>query len=167
MSPDLYQTLARYSHWMNEKAGDACARLTDAERKEDRGAFFGSVHGALNHLLYGDRAWMNRLAGRSYERPPVGEEIYADFDALRAAQREIDADILDWTSKLTPDWLKGSTAWVSGVDGSERTQPNWFLTSHLFNHQTHHRGQLTTLLTQLGQDVGVTDLPWMPDAPSA
>ena len=73
----------------------------------------------------------------------------------------MDQDILDWTAGLTEAWLAQPLSWTSGVDGQTRTRPGWLLACHLFNHQTHHRGQLTTLLSQMGHDVGATDLPWM------
>jgi uncharacterized damage-inducible protein DinB len=159
---ELYRTFARYNQWMNEKVYTVCAGIDDAERKRDRGAFFRSIHGTLNHLLFGDRAWMGRFTGKRYEIKPNGVDLYDDFEALRAARIEMDQDILDWTADLTEEWLAGELHWTSGLDGQTRTRPRWMLVSHLFNHQTHHRGQLTTLLCQLGYDVGATDLPWMP-----
>ena len=160
--PQLYQTFARYNHWMNEKVYAVCAGIDDGERKRDRGAFFQSIHGTLNHLLSGDRIWLGRFTGRPYPIAPMGVDLYDDFDALRAARSAMDRDILDWTTGLTEAWLREPFSWTSGVDGQTRTRPGWLLASHLFNHQTHHRGQLTTLLCQMGHDdVGSTDLPWM------
>ena len=91
----------------------------------------------------------------------MGVDLYDDFDALRTARSAMDRDILDWTTGLTEAWLREPLTWTSGVDGLARTRPRRLLVSHLFNHQTHHRGQLTTLLCQMGCDVGSTDLPWM------
>jgi len=160
--PVLYQTLARYNAWMNGKLYAACAELPDAERKADRGAYFGSIHSTLNHILFGDRAWMNRLAGAGYETKPIGDDLFEDFDALRAARTQMDADLEAWTTDLAPETLTRTFTWTSGIDGKTRTHPLWLLTPHMFNHQTHHRGQITTLLSQAGQDVGSTDLPWGP-----
>ena len=161
MAPELYQTFARYNRWMNEKLYAVAAELSDEERKTDRGAFFGSIHRTLNHILFGDRIWMNRLSGSSYEVKPMGVDLYDDFGALRAARTRLDDDILAWAEGLTLEFLQGDHAWVSGMDKKTRTQPVWLLTSHMFNHQTHHRGQITTLLSQMGKDIGSTDMPWM------
>lgn len=159
---ELYQTFARYNQWMNEKVYAVCAGIDDAERKRDRGAFFRSIHGTLNHLLFGDRAWLGRFTGKPYETAPMGVDLYDDFAALRSARVAMDEDILAWSRNLTETWLRDDLSWTSGVDGKTRSRPGWLLASHLFNHQTHHRGQLTTLLCQQGHDVGPTDLPWMP-----
>jgi len=158
---DVFWTFARYNQWMNEKTYAVCAGIDDGERRRDRGAFFKSIHGTLNHLLFGDRAWMGRLTGRPYPNAPMGVDLYDDFQELRTARAAMDQDILDWTAGLTEAWLCEPLTWTSGVDGLTRTRPRWLLASHLFNHQTHHRGQLTTLLCQMGYGVGPTDLPWM------
>lgn len=161
--PQLYRTFARYNQWMNQKVYEVCAGIDDSARRRDRGAFFRSIHGTLNHLLFGDRTWMGRFTGRRYPVAPMGVDLYEDFEELRAARTAMDEDILAWTASLTGGWLAEPLTWTSGVDGIVRTRPRWLLASHLFNHQTHHRGQLTTLLSQLGHDVGSTDLPWMED----
>jgi uncharacterized damage-inducible protein DinB len=158
-SPALFQTMARYNAWMNAKLYAAAATLDDAERKAERGAFFGSIHATLDHVLLGDRAWMNRLASRDYPTGRIGEPIYDDFDTLKAAREAMDADILGWTATLTDDWLAEPMTWTSLLYGATFTHPRWGLVQHMFNHQTHHRGQTTTLLSQLGRDVGPTDMP--------
>ncbi len=154
--------MARYNQWMNSKLYELCAGIPDAERKRDRGAFFGSVHGTLNHLLYGDLAWLSRFTGDPAQVPRLGAELYADFGELRAERRRVDVRILDWASDLPDAWLRSPFAFTSQTDGANRELPTWVLVVHLFNHQTHHRGQLTTLLTQLGHDPGETDLHKLP-----
>ncbi|MGD1956222.1 MAG: DinB family protein [Sphingomonadales bacterium] len=161
MKPDLYQSFAAYNVWMSDKVYAAASRLTDPARKTDRGAFFGSIHSTLNHILFGDRAWMKRFTGTAYPLAPMGEDLFDDFGALNTARQEMERDITAFTSGLTEAWLAEDMAWTSGLDGQERIRPRWLLVSHMFNHQTHHRGQVTTLLNQAGQDVGSTDLPWM------
>lgn len=160
-SPQLYRKFAAYNRWMNEKIYSVCAEIPDAERKADRRAYFRSIHSTLNHLLYGDHAWLNRLAGASLPMAPSGTDLHDDFDGLRARRIETDAALVSWTDGLTTEWLARETEWASAGDGIKRVQPHWLLVSHLFNHQTHHRGQVTTLLAQLGHDVGITDLPRM------
>jgi uncharacterized damage-inducible protein DinB len=158
-----FELLARYNQWMNQKLYVICAEIPDADRTKDMGAFFKSVHGTLNHLLYGDKAWMGRFTGRSLEGLEIGAELYADFDQLREARERMDRHIIVWSESLKPEWLASDFEFTSMVDGKTRRIPAWVLVTHMFNHQTHHRGQLTTLLKQLGFDTGITDLPFMPE----
>ena len=135
---------------------------TDAERRRDRGAFFGSIHGTLNHLLYADLAWLSRFTGEPAEVPPLGQELHADFEVLRAARVETDERLLAWLEGMSEPQLREPFRYRSNVDGATREVATWVIVTHVFNHQTHHRGQLTTLLSQLGHDPGVTDLPFIP-----
>ncbi|MBL8669417.1 MAG: damage-inducible protein DinB [Alphaproteobacteria bacterium] len=158
--------MAGYNGWMNGKVYDACASLSAAELHADRGAFFRSVIGTLNHLLYGDLAWFGRFKDGAPRAVQAGAIIHAEFAALRAARESLDREISAWSQSVSPAWLAAPFTYRSTIDGRERTFPAWMLVAHMFNHQTHHRGQLTTLLTQLGRDVGPTDMPFMPDAAS-
>jgi uncharacterized damage-inducible protein DinB len=94
--------------------------------------------------------------------PDLNVDLFGSFAALRVERDAIDRRLLAWTATLTPDWLAEALTYVSKVDGVSRTRPRWLLVTHLFNHQAHHRGQVTTLLAQRGLDVGSTDLPFMP-----
>ena len=154
--------MARYNRWMNERVYAVCAELDDEARLRDRGAFFGSIELTLNHILYGDLAFMSRFTGEPAEPPPIGERMEADFAALRTARAALDARIEAWASALTAPWLAATLSYVSLVDGRTRTFEHWVLVTHMFNHQTHHRGQVTTLLSQSGIDIGSTDIPFMP-----
>jgi len=158
-TPALYQAFARYNRAMNAAVYAVCADIPDADRKADRGAFFKSVHGTLNHLMFGDNAWMNRFDGGRRPVPGTNVELFSDFEDLRAARAAMDDDISAWATDLTDAWLSETVAWTSRTDNLTFDQPRWILVSHMFNHQTHHRGQLTTILTQMGHDVGVTDFP--------
>ena len=140
-----------------------CAELTDAERKRDRGAFFHSIHGTLNHLLLGDRIWLGRFVGRPFAVRSLDQELYADFAALRAEREQTDREIDAWAASLTPADLEGTLHYTSLVNPAPRSYPFWVAATHFFNHQTHHRRQLTTLLVQAGVDPGVTDLIWLPE----
>lgn len=157
-----YALMARYNRWMNGKLYAICAGIPDAERKRDRGAFFRSIHGTLNHLLFGDTVWMGRFQKRDIPTTII-MEMHADFGELRAAREAMDARIIDWTLTLTPQWLAAPFRFTSNVDRKTRTLPASALVAQLFNHQTHHRGQLTTLLMQYGIDPGVTDIPFLPE----
>jgi uncharacterized damage-inducible protein DinB len=149
--------MAEYNRWMNERLYAFCADMTDELRRRDLGAFFKSIHGTLDHILGGDRLWLARFNGKTYpsERP----ERFAD---LRDARVAMDREIQEWADSTTPEWLAETFTWTSRAYGFSQTQPRWVLVTQMFNHQTHHRGQLTTLLMQLGIDPGVTDVPLMP-----
>jgi uncharacterized damage-inducible protein DinB len=164
MMPEAYRAFARYNRWMNGKVYAAAARLSDDERKRDRGAFFGSIHNVMNHILVADRIWLGRLMGRVPEPGYIGvdgikaldQEIASDFDELRHERDRTDAAIDDWVNTLTAESLAG-TLRIVRKDGP-RELPVWWAATQLFNHQTHHRGQITTLLFQAGQDPGSTDI---------
>ena len=154
-------SLRRYNRWMNERLYAACAELPDAVRKEDRGAPFRSVHGTLNHLLLADRLWMGRFTGQPFAIRSLDQELYSDFGELRAARAATDDAIDAWVARLTDERLAADFTFTGIVIPETRTMPLWFAAQHFFNHQTHHRGQLTTLLEQLGVDFGMTDLIWL------
>lgn len=157
-------TMARYNAWMNTKMYRICAELSDEERKADRGAFFRSIHGTLDHLLAVD---VMLLAHYTEGKPtflPTGE-LCQSFDELRRRRGEEDAKLLEWSRSLSDEWLEVPSSYTDHVTDLSHVVPRGFWIVHLFNHQTHHRGQITTLLTQLGQDIGSTDLHGIQDAP--
>jgi uncharacterized damage-inducible protein DinB len=161
------QALAAYNTWMNEKLYDCAQELSDEARKLDRGAFFRSIHSTLNHLLWGDRVWLNRFTGRKADVGTIGVDLYGDFERLRLARVEMDAQLTDWAMRVRPEQLAGPLTWFSGVAQRDMTRPMWLCVTQLFNHQTHHRGQVTTLIKQAGIDPGITDLHWAPLARDA
>jgi uncharacterized damage-inducible protein DinB len=155
------QLMAKYNQWMNQQLYAVCAEIPDVKRRQDLGAFFRSIHGTLNHLLYGDNAWMGRFTNQPFSGT-IGQELYADFDQLRLEREHLDQQILEWSEQLDRAWLSQPFEYISNVDRQHYVLPTWILVTHMFNHQTHHRGQLTTLIKQLGYDPGITDLPWLP-----
>ena len=159
---DYAVSMAAYNRWMNDKVYACSAALSDEERKRDLGAFFKSVHGTLNHLLLADQAWMQRLHGQPVTLKSSADELYADFDELRAARGRMDDELDRWAAALSDEFVAAPYRFYSVIYKRELSLPAWAVVVHVFNHQTHHRGQLTTLLKQLGQDPGVTDFPWMP-----
>lgn len=165
-TPDLYRTLARYNQWMNERLYDLCATLSEDERKHDMGAFFGSIHGTLNHILLGDRVWLGRITGPAFRVDSLRQELYADFPTLARERERTDAAIIRMATSLTPGDLEAPLTYRPMSGGPERSQALGLVLLHFFNHQTHHRGQITTLLSQLGHDPGVTDLIACPTASS-
>ncbi|HWT71507.1 MAG TPA: DinB family protein [Oxalicibacterium sp.] len=167
ITPEYAHLLARYNRWMNEKIYAACEQMDDAERKADRGAFFKSVHSTLNHLVWADAMWLGRFTkGTPLERPvpavSAGTDMYGDWQELKAARDELDDALKAWAAGLNPSWLAGEFSWYSGITKTTRSGPAWQSVVHMFNHQTHHRGQVTTLLSQRGIDIGATDLMMMP-----
>ena len=162
ISVEYCQLLARYNHWMNERLYAVVSECSPEERVHDRGAFFGSMHRTLNHILWGDRIWLARFTGQAYSVPAFGADTYPDFAELARERTTTDTAILDWAGQLSPAWLAGTLEYRSASDGKVRHLANWVAAAHMFQHATHHRGQLATLVRQAGRDVGVTDLPWMP-----
>jgi uncharacterized damage-inducible protein DinB len=159
---DYCQTMAAYNSWMNHKVYDAAARLPDEERKADRRAFFRSIHSTLNHILWADRVWLPRFNGKSYPVGAIGTDLYAGFAELFDARRAMDDELGAWAAQLDEAQLAGTLTWFSGIAQREFSRPRWLCVTQMFNHQTHHRGQVTTLLMQAGIDPGATDLPWTP-----
>jgi uncharacterized damage-inducible protein DinB len=163
MSPSWLAASARYNRWMNEKLYELSAKLTDEARKRDSGAFFKSIHGTFNHLLVADRVWLARFKGQpapeGFMAPGIralDQELYADFAELREQRELTDAELSTWVADLTEERLAAPLVYLRR--GKKLDVPLWWAVAHLFNHQTHHRGQVTTLLTQQGYDPGSTDL---------
>ena len=161
--------MAGYNQWMNQKVYDAASHLTDAQLLEDRRAFFGSILGTLNHLALGDTVWLKRFA-----RHPAGylaqapldavampadlkQLAFADLRALAAYRAWLDQLIIDWANTLQAPELDQRLQYHN-MRGVAADKDFGSLLLHFFNHQTHHRGQVTTLLSQAGVDVGDTDL---------
>ena len=161
--------LAEYNAWMNAKLYAAAAKLGASELAKDRGAFFGSILGTLNHLVVGDTIWLKRFAAhpsnpaaldpiRALPQPlALNEVLFTDLAALKARRELIDAAIKAWAAALTEADL-GHVLHYANSKGVKSQKRMSNLVMHFFNHQTHHRGQATALLFQAGQDVGVTDL---------
>jgi uncharacterized damage-inducible protein DinB len=153
MSTTRYRMMAGYNGWANERVYDAAAKLGDAEYRADRGAFFGSVHGTLNHLLAADRIWMRRFTGQGEAPAALDAILYDDLAALRAARDREDARIASFAGALEPDELNADFTYVTITTGKQITQALAPALDHFFNHQTHHRGQAHALLTGLrGRD---------------
>lgn len=157
--------MARYNLWQNRSLVTAADALDDAARRADRGAWFGSIAATFSHLLWADLTWMSRLEGG----PPPGGGIaaspalFADWADFRARRSATDLRILDWAVALEPQDLAGDLVWHSAVLGREARRPRALCIAHMFNHQTHHRGQIHAMLTAAGARPGDTDLFLMPD----
>lgn len=154
--------LAAYNQWMNQRLYAVCAELSDAQRRQDRGVFFKSIHGTLNHLLLADRIWLGRFAGQPFQVDSLDQQLHHDFAELARARAQTDDEILRWANELTDTVLAGALRYTSVVNPAPRSYEMWLAVTHFFNHQTHHRGQLTAMLSQCGKDYGVTDIIWLP-----
>ena len=168
ITSDWCRMMAVYNAEMNRRLYDAAASLDDAARRADGGAFWGSIHGTLSHLLWGDTLWMSRFDG--WTPPATGMKdsprLVEDWKALRGHRVVADARIIAWASRLTEGDLAGEMRWHSAVAQREVAMPRWIAVTHFFNHQTHHRGQVHALLTRAGAATGDTDLPWVLDLPA-
>ncbi len=166
ISGNHVRLMARYNAWQNRNLFDAAATLTDDERRRERGAFFGSIHATLSHILWGDQMWLHRLAGMA--RPtgngiPESVRQWPQWQNLREERSRFDEAIITWSRTLDTPALEGDLLWYSAAAQREFRKPRWLLVTHMFNHQTHHRGQVHSLLTQAGAKPGDTDLALMPD----
>ncbi len=160
VDPAYVQTMARYNAWQNRSLCDAADTLDEEGRRRDRGAFFKSIHGTLNHVLWADEIWLHRLIGTP--KPPISGRdapIYVDdWAEFRRRRAERDEAILAWTATVDANWLRGTLIWYSGAAGRELGKPRAFALMHMFNHQTHHRGQVHAMLTAAGARSEDTDL---------
>lgn len=163
MSHEWLSASARYNRWMNDKLYGLAGALSDEARKRDGGAFFKSIHGTLNHLLLADRVWLARFEAVPVPNGFMGpggirsldQELYSDFADLRRERALTDDELTAWVVGLTPERLAAPLVYMRR--GQKQEFPLWWAVAHLFNHQTHHRGQITTLLVQQGCDPGATD----------
>jgi uncharacterized damage-inducible protein DinB len=144
-----FDELAEYNRWANGRLYDEAAKLPDEARKRPIGLFFGSLHGTLNHLLVTDYIWLRRMTGDGPQPERLNQILYEDFDELRAAREAENDRIHAFVTGLVPaDYdrvleYRNST----GKLFQQRLGP---ALTHLFNHQTHHRGQAHAALTILG-----------------
>ena len=163
IEPAFVRTMAAYNAEMNRRLYAAAGRLSDAERRRSKGAFWGSIHGTLAHILWGDRMWMSRFAGWPKPEAAIKQsaDLIEDFAVLGAERVRADDAIVTWAAALDPAWLAEDLVWFSAAVGRELRRPRDLLVVHMFNHQTHHRGQAHALLTAAGEQTGDTDLPFV------
>jgi uncharacterized damage-inducible protein DinB len=165
ITPAYLQCMARYNRWQNGALMAAADTLDDAARRLERGAFWGSIHGTLSHLLWGDLVWMSRFDGGDKPAIPIAESggWVAQWDELKVGRLLTDERILGWADAAGAADIEGEMSWFSGAIGRDITRPKALCLMQLFNHQTHHRGQVHAMLTSAGASPEDTDLPFMPD----
>jgi uncharacterized damage-inducible protein DinB len=169
MTPQTASLMAKYNRWMNERMYDAAAALPESTVEADMKAFFGSIFGTLNHVAVGDTIWLHRFARhelsfeslREFSQQPIPDSLRhplaPNLSRLRECRSHLDQLIERWAEELTAEHLSGAIIYRNTA-GVESRRNFGALVQHFFNHQTHHRGQVSTLLFQVGVDVGVTDL---------
>ena len=144
--------LANYNTWVNTQIFKLCGQLSDSDYRLDRGVFFGSIHHTLNHLLLVDMLWLARLKREPIEHiHSLDQVLYDDFETLTRVRQQYDQKLIDYVESLKDDDLETSVPYtrMTGQQGQGEIQQT-LLT--LFNHQTHHRGQIHAMLTQSGID---------------
>ena len=160
------RTMARYNAWQNGQIVAALDGQDDDVWRADRGAFFGSILGTLNHLLFGDTLWMSRF-DPGVEAPSIEparhKEMCANGADWQAGRVDMDAVIMRWADQLKDSALKGDLSWYSGAMEKHFTQPLDRCVAQFFNHQTHHRGQVHAMLTSAGLNAPVSDLIFLPE----
>lgn len=161
--------MAKYNQWMNQSLYEAAAKLSEEKLKEDKQAFFSSIIGTLNHILVADIIWLKRFSLhptnhlslepiRLIEPPKTLNQIlYTSFAELYQQRLKLDEIIINWCNELSESDICYLLSYKQ-MNGESNLKVLGSLMFHFFNHQTHHRGQVTTLLSQEGIDVGVTDL---------
>ena len=166
---DHFELMARYNQWMNESIYEAASELDASVLETDQGAFFKSILGTLNHILVGDIIWLQRFAEhpscfgaldaiKVMSRPvSLNSIMHEDFEALRDARYLIDMVLIEFCDQIEVYDLAHPLAYHN-MQGNKFEKRFGYLLQHLFNHQTHHRGQVTTLLSQNGIELAMTDL---------
>jgi uncharacterized damage-inducible protein DinB len=153
-----FAMMAGYNAWCNERIYDVVAQLSDADYRADRGAFFKSVHGTLNHLLVADRIWLKRFSGRGDAPNRLDAILFENLDDLRDARHREDERIIAYIDSLSEADLGGRIRYKTITNPVEIEQPLAPALIHFFNHQTHHRGQVHGLLTGFGLEAPSLDL---------
>ncbi|QDC09623.1 damage-inducible protein DinB [Oceanicola sp. D3] len=156
--------MARYNAWQNEQVMSCVRHLPPDELTKDRGAFFGSILATLNHMVWADTSWMSRFDGGPGPDVPVEENTRCclTIGAWEAARFQLDGRIKVWAAGLRELDLVGDLTWHSPTYNADYRKPMAICVTQLFNHQTHHRGQVHAMLTSIGLDPGITDLPFLP-----
>lgn len=164
-----FELLANYNRWMNENIYHVVTKLDPESLYQDLGAYFGSIGGTLNHIMIADIIWLKRFLSHPREfsaltslakLPDPGsldQILHRNLNQLAHARKNLDQTLIELCQELNDPDLNVSLTYQN-TKGITFSKPFGALVQHLFNHQTHHRGQVTTLLSQCGLDPGVTDL---------
>ncbi|MEP5151717.1 DinB family protein [Planktotalea sp.] len=168
ITPEYCQLMARYNRWQNEELRKSLETLSEADLTAERGAFFGSIFKTVNHLLWGDTLWISRFDGGDC---PVGTDLTKtdttvmckDLAEWSLARFQTDARFVNWAKSVSHIDLSGDLTWFSGSIQRDVSKPKGACIAHMFNHQTHHRGQVHAMLGAAGAPMYTTDLPFLPE----
>ena len=154
------RTMAAYNRWQNDSLFSAAEGIGEAARRAERGAFFGSIHATLSHLLWGDAMWMGRFDGGALPDGGIAGSPHfaADWPSLATGREAMDARIARWAGAMTDVAEDAMLSWHSAALGRDVEMPFGLCIAHFFNHQTHHRGQVHAMLTAAGARPDDTDL---------
>ena len=163
ITPEYARTMARYNAELNRRVYGAALRLSDAQRRSDEGAFWKSIHGTLSHLYWADRIWLSRFGAAQAPDVPIARSatMIEDFNSLWAQRQDLDQVLIEGADAMTPEEIAGDLSWHSGAVGRDMSKPRALLIMQIFNHQTHHRGQVHALITRFGEKTGDTALPFV------
>jgi len=156
---NIFSTLANFNPWVNGHIYDAAAKLPDENYRMDCGVFFKSVHHTLNHILVVDRLWFARAKGTTADVKSLDQILYDDFASLREERMAEDNRIVEFVADLDEQDLVTVVPFVT-TDGTAGEMSRDLMLMTVFNHQTHHRGQVTAMLSKFGIDYGSIDLPY-------
>ncbi|MEM7702593.1 MAG: DinB family protein [Pseudomonadota bacterium] len=164
ITSDYLRSMARYNRWQNESLYEAAAGLSYEALRMDRGAFFGSIHATLSHIYWADRIWLSRFD--LCEPPDVPNaqsgQFVENFEELQGSRAELDAVLINYCDQYEAGPVQGALEWYSGAIKADAKAPLGVVFTHLFNHQTHHRGQVHAMLTAAGAKPKDTCLFIMP-----
>ena len=153
-----FQLLANFNKWTNGKIITSCKKLTETEYKKDRGAFFSSIHGTLNHLLVVDRAFISRIEGKDHGQKSLDQILFESLLQLEEARIKEDKRLIDLVNNLSEENIYKEITYNGFETGKTTHTINTILIT-LFNHQTHHRGQIHNMLSQAGVKSPQIDIP--------
>lgn len=164
ISAEYCRLMARYNSWQNSSLVTAADGLSNVDRWQDRGAFFRSIAATLNHLYWADAIMLQRLMGNSRPEAPIRHSLTSpsDWDEFKIRRVQRDQDVEIWAARLVDADLQGMTVWYPGNGATRMERPTAFCAAELFNHQTHHRGQVHAMLTAAGTTPEPTDLSRLP-----
>ena len=163
ITPDYCRLMARYNAWQNGSLTTAACSLDAEARSADRGAFFGSIIRTFNHLYWDDALWLARFSGdeRPEDHVPVSLDDPSDWQSFLDLRRARDAEVAAWAKALSPSDFEGALHFYPGGGDTRISKSRALCAVHLFNHQTHHRGQIHAMLTAAGAEPEPTDLPML------
>ncbi len=163
LTPEWMRMMAQYNAWQNGWMIPAVGTLSEDARWQDRGAFFGSIHGTLSHLLWGDTLWMSRFDGGEAPETPIERSTknFPDWGGYVSKRSVMDQRITRWANGLSDADMTGDLSLRLGAKGAEVVKSKMQTYTQFFNHQTHHRGQVHAMLTAAGVSTPDTDLLFM------